>query len=80
MSSNVSKNNYFIFCGPLYFFQFFVVAVVVLFSNKYNGKVVAGLNVLCSLAREFISECLAPIMICMNVTSNYKLTNMHWPL
>ena len=58
-------------------FSFFVVVVVVLFSNKYNGKVVAGLNVLCSLAREFISECLAPIMIYMNVTSNYKLTNIH---
>ena len=57
--------------------MFFVVVVVVLFSNKYNGKVVAGLNVLCSLARELISECLAPIMICMNVTSNYKLTNIH---
>ena len=58
-------------------FSFFVVVVVVLFSNKYNGKVVAGLNVLRSLARELISECLAPIMICMNVTSNYKLTNIH---
>ena len=54
-----------------------MVVVVVLFSNKYNGKEVAGLNVLCSLAREFISGCLAPIMICMNVTSNYKLTNIH---
>ena len=54
-----------------------MVVVVVLFSNKYNGKEVAGLNVLCSLAREFISECLAPIMIYMNVTSNYKLTNIH---
>ena len=58
-------------------FSFFVVVVVVLFSNKYNGKVVAGLNVLCSLARELISECLAPIMICMNVTTNYQLTNIH---
>ena len=54
-----------------------MVVVVVLFSNKYNGTVVAGLNVLCSLARELISECLAPIMICMNVTTNYQLTNMH---
>ena len=55
-----------------------MVVVVVLFSNKYKyGKVVAGLNVLCSLARELISECLAPIMICMNVTTNYQLTNMH---
>ena len=54
-----------------------MVVVVVLFSNKYNGKVVAGLNVLCSLARELISECLAPIMICMNVTTNYQLTNIH---
>ena len=58
-------------------FSFFVVVVVVLFSNKYNGKVVAGLNALCSLARELISECLAPIMICMSVTSNYQLTNIH---
>ena len=54
-----------------------MVVVVVLFSNKYNGKVVAGFNVLCSLARELISECLAPLRVCMNVTSNYKLTNMH---
>ena len=54
-----------------------MVVVVVLFSNKYNGKLVAGLNVLCSLARELISECLAPIMTCMNVTTNYQLTKMH---